>query len=317
MKSLKKLRLCSVLVALLALASAAHAATGEVSLSGSTWTGKVDGVTKYTGNDLTAAGNACVGAMSSGTLRIYNGGTATGSINLKSNVKVDGWGNTITGNFGGGVIRARNSSATGAINVNIAGSPWFGMYFQTCSGQNFSGVNGTGGILMRIDNCAGGGGSNFSGGSPRCTASGSHGVETYGINSVSLIDVTATDRGHCGVLLNNSTNSTIRTVSGTRCGTGTGYAAFRTANTNLGPTTVTTVNANDRCGRVFYSTTNSQNTTISTINASGNQNGIWFGSVSRNVRVNGGTVTGNGTGTACWYDSNPADYGNVCRVTCR
>ena len=93
----RQLTLTAALAALLALPGALSAATGEVSLSGSTWTGKVDGVTKYTGSNMAAAGNACVAAMSSGTLRLYNGGTVGGEIRLKSNVFADGWGNTFSG----------------------------------------------------------------------------------------------------------------------------------------------------------------------------------------------------------------------------
>jgi hypothetical protein len=292
------------------------AAIGEVSLSGSTWTGKVDGVTKYTGSNMSAAGNACVGAMSSGTLRIYNSGNTGGTINLKSNVKVDAWGNTLTSDVSGGIIRARNASNTGGVNVRCAGPAWFGMYFQTSSAQTFSGISGGTGILMRIDNCAGGGGSNFYAGSPNASAGGSHAVETYGINGVTFSTVTATDRGHCGVLLNATTSANGTNVNASNCGRNTGYAAFRTANNNLGPTRIGTVNATNGCGRGFYSTTNSRDTIINTLNASGCTGiGIWLGSPSYNVIVQSGTLSNNAGG--CWTDSNPASNGNRVTVTCR
>ncbi len=313
--TLKALALFAAIAACLSFVPSATAATGEVSLSGSTWTGKVDGVTKYTGTNMSAAGNACVAAMSSGTLRVYNGGNTGGTINLKTNVKIDAWGNTLSMNASGGIVRARNASNTGAKNVKCAGTPWFGMYFQTSAGQTFSGISGGAGILMRIDNCAGGSGSNFAAGSPNATASGSHGVETYGINGTSFSTVTATDRGHCGVLLNATTSATGTNVNASNCGRNTGYAAFRTANNNLGPTRIGTVNATNGCGRGFYSTTNSRDTIINRLNASGSTGiGIWIGSPSYNVIVNGGTLSNNAAG--CWTDSNPASNGNRVTVTC-
>ena len=79
-------------------------ATGEVTLSGSTWTAKVDGVTKYTGTDMFAACNAAIAAMSSGTVNLRASGSSGASggvvkaINLKSNITFNGNGYTINAN---------------------------------------------------------------------------------------------------------------------------------------------------------------------------------------------------------------------------
>jgi hypothetical protein len=311
----------AALVGLSVIPSSLSAATGDVTLSGSTWTGKVDGSTKYTGSSMAAAANACVAAMSSGTVNIRNSGNSNGQINLKSNVKIDGYGCRITGSGSQGIIYAQNSSNTGAKNLTMDGLPWFGMYFRTCQGIAFSGVNGRANLGFRIDNCKGGAGSNLALGSPNSTVAnsqggGSHYVETYGINGVTWGTVTAQNWGNCGVLLNKSTSASGTAVNANHCGNGTGYAAFRTANDNLGPTTVGTVNATNGCGRGFYSTTNSRNTTISTVNASNCTGiGIWLGSVSVNVRVNGGVVKNNAGG--CWTDSNPAGSGNFVGVSCQ
>ncbi len=291
----KALALITAVIASLAFTSAASAATGEVSLSGSTWTGKVDGVTKYTGSSMSAAGNACVAAMSNGTLRLYNGGNTGGTINLKSNVTADGWGNTFTGVSGAanGILRARNASSTGAKNMVLAGGQWFGMYFQTTAGQTFSGVHGGAGILMRIDNCAGGGGSNFAAGSPNCTASGGHGVETYGITGTTFSIITATDRtGGCGIMFNPSNTATGNTVNGTRCNYAGGYAAFR-AGTSSG-ITIGTVRATS-CGRGIFTLVNPSNITVTNLYADGCRDiGAWLES-SNNVRINGGYVRNSGS----------------------
>lgn len=314
---MNKMQTISAVALLGAIASASlSAATGEVFLSGSTWTGRVDGSTKYTGSSMAAAANACVAAMSSGTISIKNSGAKNGTINIKSNVQIDGTLRTISGGGTTGIVRAQNSSSVGGRNIVMNSTDWYGMYFRTCSGQDVTGTRGKANLGFRIDNCSGGTGYNLSLGSPTGSGGGAHFVETYGINGVTWGTVTASNWGNCGVLLNKTTSARGTAVNGDRCGYGTGYAAFRTANDNLGPTTVGTVNATNGCGRGFYSTTNSQNTTISALNASNSTGiGIWLGSVSRNVRVNGGVVRNNAGG--CWTDSNPANYGNYVGVSCQ
>jgi hypothetical protein len=273
------LRYVSLVSALVGLSSASFAASGEVFVSGSTWTGRVDGSTKYTGTNMAAAVNACVANMSSGTIVLKNSGTKNGTMSIKSNITIDGTGRTVSGAGTTGVVYAQNSSTIGGRNVLMNSTDWYGMFFRTCNGQNVTGTGGTAGIGFRIDNCKGGTGYNLTVGSSTSSGSGSsHYLETYGISGVSWGTISATNRGHCGVLLNKSTSSSGTAVNGNRCGNGTGYAAFRTANDNLGPTTLGTVNATNGCGRGFYSTTNSRNTTITTVNASDCTGiGIWLG----------------------------------------
>lgn len=304
----RQLSLIAALAACILLPGALRAATGEVTLSGSTWTGKVDGVTKYTGTSLNGALGACGSAMTSGTINLRASGTATGESRVFGATTVNGNGFTITSNYAGGVIRCKNGSGTGASNLKIAGSPWYGMYFSTCSGQTFSGISGTGGILMRIDNCAGGGGTNFNGGSPTGSASGSHCVETYGITPATLGTVTATDRGECGLLFNQTTTGRVTTVNATRCCYGGGYAGLRYANSNSdcyasGTTTSTS------CGRGFFSLTGSHDSAVAKLNASGCSGiGIWIQDCVK-VRVVSGTLSNNGGG--CYSVSGSGSYANV------
>lgn len=60
----------------------------------------------------------------------------------------------------------------------------------------------------------------------------SHGVETYGVDGITIGTVTAVDTGYSGVLLNDTINANIDMVYGYNAGAGTGYAAFRMANRN-------------------------------------------------------------------------------------
>ena len=301
-------------MSLLALAqTSALASTGEVTLSGSTWTGKVDGVTKYTGTSLAGAGSACASAMTSGgTINIRNSGTVNGNIRIYANTIVNGNNCTLTGNSTAGIVHAQNVSSVGALNINMAGSDWFGMYFLTCNGQSFSGVNGTSGIAFRIDDCKGGEGYTFSCGSPTLSAGGDNGVETYGISGVSWSKVTATDRGACGFLLNYSTGASGTTVAATRCDYGGGYAGFRCANNNR-TSTLTYDNATS-CGRGFFSVTGSGQATLTRVNATSCSGiGIWLQSTF-NTKVSGGTITACGGGCSAISDDLG---GNTVTVTCR
>ena len=304
----RRLTLTAALAALLALPGALLAATAEVTLSGSTWTGKVDGVTKYTGTSMSAAVYACSSVMGSGTIQVKNSGS-TGEMRIFGNQILDGWGCTFTGSGSGGIVKAQNASSTGAKNMKMAGTPWFGAYFKTCNGQTFSGISGGAGILMRIDNCAGGAGSNFNGGSPNATASGSHGVETYGINSATLSTLTATDRtGGCGLLVNAGTTARVTTVNATRCNNGGGYAGLRYANTAVDAYASGTTTANSG-GRGFFSLTGSNNSAVAKLNASGNTGiGIWIQDCV-NVRVVSGTLSNNGGG--CYSVSGSGSYASV------
>ena len=198
----KHIALLTVLSVLASGTTALLAATGEVTLSGSTWTGKVDGVTKYTGTDLADAVNYCQAAMTSGTINIRNSGSMTHAMWIASNKSVDAKGCTITGT-GTCILRSNNESNVGAKNMYMAGSAPFGMYFNTCNGTSFSAVHGASGnpgIAYRIDNCKGGPGYNFSCGSPVIYAGGNNGIETYGISGNSWSVATIYDRsGGCGV----------------------------------------------------------------------------------------------------------------------
>jgi hypothetical protein len=309
---MKKLIVTSTLAV---LQTCLFAATGEVTLSGSTWTGKVDGVTKYTGSSMAGAASACATAMTSGgTINIRNSGAANGTIRIFANTKVNGNSCTISGGGTGGIVRAQNVSNVGAQNINMASTDWYGMYFSTCNGQSFSAVNGTANIGYRIDNCKGGTGYSFSCGSPSSSTSGSYGshfVETYGISGVSFSKVTANNRGQCGVLLNYSSSASGGTVTGTRCNYGGGYAGFRVANNNRS-TTLTYDNATS-CGRGFFSVSGSSGANLTRVNATScSSHGLWLQSTA-NTRVQGGTISGCNPCSAISQDLG----GNTVTVTCR
>ena len=312
-----------VLAACSFTAVSAIASTGEVTLSGSTWTGKVDGVTKYTGTSMGSAVNACNAAMSSGTINIRNSGNNTNQLGIGSNRFVNGNGVTITATNSGtatALLRSNNTSNVGALNINMGGNaPWFGMYFSTCATQNFSAVNGSGGgISYRIDNCKGGWGSSFHiNTSINVSGGGNNGVETMGIQGSSFGTVTSNDHsGGCGVLIqsyNNTQANTGSTVLATRDCYGCGYAGFRTANTNRNQTL--TYDDATSCGRGFFSLTLSRDETITRVNATSCSDiGVWLQSTA-NTHVLGGTIA---NCKSCSAITTPLSAGNnTVVVTCR
>jgi hypothetical protein len=62
--------------------------------------------------------------------------------------------------------------------------------------------------------------------------SGHHGVETYGVNNLTIGTVIARSTTNCGLLLNDTTNAEVGLVDGEDVATGNGYAVFRMANRN-------------------------------------------------------------------------------------
>jgi hypothetical protein len=276
----------------------------EVTLSGSTWTGKVDGVTKYTGTDLFAACNTCITAMTAGTIKLKNSGSsgASGgvikSINLKSDIIFDGGGCTINANTTDHLIvpiMADRKSNITIKNVKITGAPRYAIWLKGCNGITVSGLTMTmtdGWLGLRIDNSTG---STTNANVGDITVSGgSMGVETYGLDGFTAGTVTATNMTECGLLFNASKNCTVGTVNATNCNYGGGYAGFRVANSN-GPNVKVTNVYSKSCGRGFFSVTSSNGTTIGYLDA---QNCSGQGALIENAQntvINKGYIYNNGS----------------------
>jgi len=64
------------------------------------------------------------------------------------------------------------------------------------------------------------------------SGSGHHGVETYGVNNITIGTVIARNTTNCGLLLNDTTNAEVGLVDGEDVAIGNGYAVFRMANRN-------------------------------------------------------------------------------------
>lgn len=301
--SLHKLVLATALTSVIAAPLSLSAATGQVTRSGSTYTGKVDGVTRYTGTRFFDAVNACINNMSSGTVNILNSGDSgpgTGSvyaITMKSNITLNFNGATVNANGDAFIVPVLcdNKSTVAIQNMKVTGRPRYAVWFRTNNGVTLSGMNiaTSSGLGIRIDDSRGGWTYNVRINSPTVTGATSQAVETYGVDGFNAGTVTASGSAGCGVLLNKTKNASIGTVNATNCSYGGGYAGFRIAN-NAGPgITVGTVNSTS-CGRGFFSVTSSNGCTITTLNARNNSSHGALLENAQRIRINGGTVTGNG-----------------------
>jgi hypothetical protein len=212
-------------------------------LSGSTWTVKRGTTTKYTGTDMAAAMLAAMNALTAGrtykeSILIQGSGNypATTRNNIPSYTVLNVCGTiNVTGSASGDYapIYARDKTQIEIPNVKITGSPSYGILFKNVSSVNLGviDIRTTSGLGVRVDNTGASGRINgLTINSVYGSGMKSHLVETYGINSVSIGTVTGSSVGECGLLLNDTANANVGTVSCTNCATGTGYAAFRIAN---------------------------------------------------------------------------------------
>lgn len=295
-----------LLIAPLAETSSA-VSSGEVTLSGTTYTAKRtrDGVitTVYTGSDYFSAVNAAINNLTTGrtakervTIRSggSSGSTPAGvkkSIHMKPYTIVDFQNQAINCNGGNDIIaiRADRSDNIEIRNVRVTGNPGMGFYIQSCNNTTLSGVNmafsgSTNGMGIRADNYTRyrydytkymtgfrtEGTMTFSG--MTGNQGNNHGLETANIEGV-IGNVTSTDVGSAGVLLNRSRNTTVGTVTGIRCDEGGSYAAFRAANQGGPNMRVAAVISRD-CGRGVFTTTDSVGLDVDRVDLQRSSQGI-------------------------------------------
>jgi hypothetical protein len=135
-------------------------------------------------------------------------------------------------------IYSRGQTDVEIPNVAITGAPLYGMFFRDVENLTLGNVDMrlTGGLGIRVDNHGRSDRSmkvqNFRLDYAYIEGASSQGVETYGVNNITIGTVKSQSVGECGLLLNDSTNAEVGLVDALDTGTGTGYAAFRTANRN-------------------------------------------------------------------------------------
>ncbi|WP_242642252.1 hypothetical protein [Lentzea alba] len=252
-------RVCAIAAvsALLGGVPAAHAQPGilacgdrafnaEAVLSGSTWTARNGGRTVYTGSDMRSAVQAAVNSLSAGrtskqwVLVRGSGSMSAGSrISLPSYTGIDVCGTinvTGTGSGDQAPIYSRGTRDVEVRYLGLTGRPLYGIFMRNVDNLILGQIDMrlSGGLGVRIDNR---GNTSVRSRNIRIdnvfvSGAGSHAVETYGVDGLTIGTVTARNVGESGLLLNDTINATVGTVDAENAGAGTGYAAFRTANRN-------------------------------------------------------------------------------------
>ncbi len=219
-----------------------------VSLSGSNWSAMRGATSLYSGTDMRAAVQAGIGGLTAGrttkqrVLVQGSGSVSAGSridvasytvLNVCGTINVTG-----TGSGDQAPIYARAKTDIEIPNVKITGAPLYAMFFRDVENLRLGQIDirVTSGLGVRIDN---------HGRSDRSQkvrniqidyvyvqGTSAQGVETYGVDDITIGTVVARDVGESGLLLNDTTNAEVGLVDSINAGAGTGYAAFRTANRN-------------------------------------------------------------------------------------
>jgi hypothetical protein len=218
--------------------------------SASTWTVTNGGSQRYSGGDMQAALTAAYNSLTSGrttkqSILVQGDGDipANAQLAIPSYTILNVCGTlTVSGSPSGSdrsPLFARGRTDIDIPNLKMTGSPQYGLFFRETNNVHL------GHVELRLTSAAGIGIRAVAGPNSGSSASffrnltidyvygqgmGSHIVETYGIDGIDIGTVEGNDVGECGLLLNRSINAQVDLVNCTGCATGTGYAAFRVAN---------------------------------------------------------------------------------------
>ncbi|MFV2102927.1 RICIN domain-containing protein [Micromonospora sp. LOL_024] len=255
----------------------------EAVLSGGTWTSRNGGSTVYTGTDMRAAVQAAVNSLGAGRTskqRVVvrgSGSISAGSrISLPSYTAIDVCGTiNVTGSGSGdqAPIYSRGTTQVEVQNLTVTGAPLYGIFMRNVTNVILGQIDLrlSAGLGVRIDNR--GDTSQWTRNvridNVSVSGASTHGVETYGVDGLTVGTVTARNVGGSGLQLNETINATVSTVDAENAGTGTGYAAFRTAN---------------RAGRIGSSYPT--NIRVGTVRARGGGRGVFCVSESGGVAIN-------------------------------
>lgn len=218
----------------------------EAYANGGTWTARRGTSVVYTGSDMRSAVQAAIGSLTSGRtwkerVVVWQGGTISAGtrISLPSYTALDVCGTiNVTGSGAGdqAPVYSRGTTDVEVRHLRLTGTPLYGIFMRNVTNVVLGQIDLrlSSGLGIRIDNL---GNTSVRSRNIRIdnvyvSGTGTHGVETYGVDGLTIGTVTARNTRDSGLLLNNTINATIGTVDAENAGTGTGYAAFRVANRN-------------------------------------------------------------------------------------
>ncbi|RYP05762.1 hypothetical protein DL764_003579 [Monosporascus ibericus] len=301
----------SILTAVLALASAVQAQCGSgtphatVTGSGNSFTANRGSTRVYSGSDYRAAIQAALDSIGSGqrVSVMASGSIGAGTISISSGKIFEGCGTINVGNRGGrGAIESLNTQGVQIPYLTMTGNPYFGLRFygtrDLTLGEITMNLSGGMGIRFERDYAAN---SNVKMGTIRVTGAGSHAVETWNIDGLTIDRVIARNVGECGLLIQKTTNAQVGLVDGDNVATGTGYATLRFANNN-GQNPNGNYNTNiyvDKVvsrggGRGFFCVSQSGAAVIKEVDLANNGNNAILIENCYNLSIRGGRVNGGG-----------------------
>jgi hypothetical protein len=218
--------------------------------SGSTWTVVNGASQKYSGTDMQAALTAAYNSLTSGrttkqSILVQGDGDISADsqlaipsytiLNVCGTINVTG---TTTGSDRS-PLYARGKTDIDIPNLKMTGSPQYGVFLRGTNNMHLGQIDlrltSTAGIGIRVDSSGSSAtettfNTNLTIDYVYGSGMGSHIVETYGIDGIKIGTVEGSEVGECGLLFNRSINAEVSLVTCNNCGTGTGYAAFRVAN---------------------------------------------------------------------------------------
>ena len=301
----------SLLTAVLALASAAQAQCGSgsphatVTGSGSSFTASKGSTKVYSGSDYRAAIQAALDSISSGqrVAVMASGSIGANTLTISSGKIFEGCGTINVANRAGrGAIESTDTSDVQIPYLTMTGNPYFGLRFSGTRNLNLGQItmNLSGGLGIRFDRDRAAN-SNVKMDEIRVTGAGSHAVETWNIDGLTIGSVVARNVGECGLLLQKTTNARVGLVDGDNVAAGNGYATFRMANNN-GQKADGSYSTNvyvDKVvsrggGRGIFCVSQSGGAQINSVDLANNGNNAILIENCYNLSIKGGTVQGGG-----------------------
>ena len=301
----------SLLTTALALITSAAAQCGagtpdaRVTGSGNSFTAKRGNTNVNTGSDYRAAIQAAVDAIGANqrVAVMASGSIGASTITISSGKTFEGCG-TINVGFrnGRGAIEVLNQSDVKIPYLTMTGNPYFGMRFYGTRGLVLGKItmNLSGGLGIRFDRDAARN-ANVQMDDIRVTGAGSHAVEVWNIDGLTINQVIARNVGESGLLLQASRDIRVKLVDGNNVGAGTGYGTLRFANNN-GQNPNGNYNTNvwiDKVvsrggGRGVFCVSQSGAAVITTVDLASNGNNAVLIENCYNLSIRSGTVNGGG-----------------------
>ncbi|EFQ25145.1 parallel beta-helix repeat protein [Colletotrichum graminicola] len=301
----------SLLTAVLALASSVAAQCGagapdaRVTGSGSSFVATRGSSQVYAGSDYRAAIQAAVDSIGSGqrVSVMASGSIGASTISIGGGKTFEGCG-TINAVFrnGRGAIEVLNASGVRIPYLTMTGNPYFGLRFYGTRDLTLGAItmNLSGGLGIRFDRDQAAN-SNVRMGTITVNGAGSHAVETWNVDGLTIDQVIARNCGESGLLMQKTTNARVGLVDGNNVGAGTGYGTLRFANNNgqlangAYTTNVFVTRVVSRGGgRGIFCVSQSGGAEIGTIDLASNGNNAILMENCYGVTIRGGTVNGGG-----------------------